>query len=58
MVCEALNRGKLSSSFLPPGGVKSVGEKDVQLYLITDSVEKVLELLREKCIKAFRLQPR
>lgn len=35
----------------------TISEKDVRLYLITDSVEEVLQLLREKCIKEYRLQP-
>ncbi len=35
----------------------TIGEKDAGLYLITDSVEEVVELLREKCIRGFNLQP-
>ena len=36
----------------------AISEKDMQLFLITDSVEEAVDLIKERCIKHYGLAPK
>jgi uncharacterized protein (TIGR00730 family) len=37
---------------------RTIGEHDMDLFLITDSIEETVQLIKEKCIKGFKLLPK
>ena len=36
----------------------TISENDVHLFLITDSVDEAVKLIKEKCIKGYGLAPK